>query len=82
MRIKTRLFCKLSSETLNLTVVSGSRHRFPKSAHLVYCGLLQMLNLDTRTVVYDFLKEEQENSPQGYFLLCIFDGLNYMYLNS
>lgn len=59
-RIDTRLFCKLSSETLNIAAVSGSRHRCPKSARLVYCRLLQMLNPDTRVVVHDFLKKKNK----------------------
>lgn len=58
MSIKIRLFCKLGSEALNITFVSSSRHRFPKSAHPVYCRLLQMLNPDTKITVHDFLDEK------------------------
>lgn len=58
MSIKIRLFCKLSSVMLNITFVSSGKHSFPKSAHPVYCRLLQMLNPNTKITVQDFLKKK------------------------
>lgn len=58
MSIKIRLFCKLSSVMLNITFASSGRHSFPKSAHPVYCRLLQMLNPNTKITVQDFLKKK------------------------
>lgn len=41
-----------------------------------------MLNPDTKITVHDFLDEKWQNSPWACLLLCIFDGLIWMYSNN